>query len=204
MSNYTFPNQRVISIHRESARSDFLGIKNENWQAAARDLGAHALMLYLYLASNANGYNLALSPAAICQAIGMPKSTYRDQFEKLLSRGYLIQTKGNSFDFYEKPQPRHATQQSCENSITANVQSFNEQARGDIQGTSVVQEKASSITEINNTQISTNKSGINNGGFLCDNNTISKPKEVIIRIPTPVREGKKEIVRIPKSTEYIF
>lgn len=46
---YTVPNQRVVTIHREKARSDFLGIKNENWQSAARDLGAHALLLYLYL-----------------------------------------------------------------------------------------------------------------------------------------------------------
>ena len=65
----TVPNQRVVAIHREHASSDFLGIKNEHWQAAARDLGAHALMLYLYFASNANGYVLALSPAAIRQAV---------------------------------------------------------------------------------------------------------------------------------------
>ena len=61
----TVPNQRIIAIHRERAASDFLGIKNDNWQTAARDLGAHALMLYLYFASNANGFTLALSPAAI-------------------------------------------------------------------------------------------------------------------------------------------
>ena len=41
---YTVPNQRVVTIHREKARSDFLGIKNENWQSAARDLGAHAVV----------------------------------------------------------------------------------------------------------------------------------------------------------------
>ena len=87
---YSFPNQRIISVHRESARQDFLGIKNSNWQAAARDLGAHALMLYLYLASNKEGYALALSPAAIRKAIGMPTSTYRDQFVKLIDKGYLV------------------------------------------------------------------------------------------------------------------
>lgn len=64
----TVPNQRLIAIHRERTASDFLGIKNSHWQAAAHDLGAHALMLYLYFASNANGYLLALSPAAIRQA----------------------------------------------------------------------------------------------------------------------------------------
>ena len=79
----TVPNQRLVAIHRERASSDFLGIKNSHWQAAARDLGAHALMLYLYFASNANGFMLALSPAAIRQAVGMPSSTYRDQFVRL-------------------------------------------------------------------------------------------------------------------------
>ena len=43
MASMTFPNQRMIKIHREPAKTDFLGIKNENWQAASRDLGAHAL-----------------------------------------------------------------------------------------------------------------------------------------------------------------
>ena len=105
MPNVTYPNQRNIKINRERATADFLGIKNTNWQAAARDLGAHALMLYLYLASNADGFMLALSPAAIRQAVGMPPSTYRDQFVKLIDKGYLIQRgESNTFDFYETPQ----------------------------------------------------------------------------------------------------
>ena len=62
---YTVPNQRVVTVHRERATSDFLGIKNENWMSAARDLGAYSTLLYLYLASNANGYSLALSPTAV-------------------------------------------------------------------------------------------------------------------------------------------
>lgn len=65
MPTITYPNQRMVKIHRERATSDFLGIKNENWQAAARDLGAHATMLYLYLASNADNYTTALSPVAV-------------------------------------------------------------------------------------------------------------------------------------------
>ena len=101
----TVPNQRIVAIHRERAACDFLGIKNSNWQAAARDLGAHALMLYLYFASNANGFMLALSPAAIRQAVGMPQSTFRDQFTKLVDRGYLVPRKeSNIYDFYETPQ----------------------------------------------------------------------------------------------------
>ena len=112
----TVPNQRLVKIHRERVSSDFLGIKNCHWQSAARDLGAHALMLYLYFASNANEFTLALSPAAIRQTVGMPTSTYRDQFTKLIDKGYLIQRgKGNTYDFYEIPQ--HATHSQKNNTV---------------------------------------------------------------------------------------
>ena len=39
----TVPNQRMVRVHRERVTSDFLGIKNENWQAASREIGAHVL-----------------------------------------------------------------------------------------------------------------------------------------------------------------
>jgi len=110
MPEYTFPNQRMVRIHREKIESDFLGIKNENWMAASRILGATAFRLYIYLAANADNYTLALSPAAIAQEIGMAKSTYHDQFKKLESLGYLVKSHGNTYEFYEVPQS--ATQPS--------------------------------------------------------------------------------------------
>ena len=97
------PNQRIITVKRETPKSDFLGIKNENWQAAARNLTPHAMMLYFYLASNKDNYTFALSPAAVRQAIGMARSTYHDQFHNLVDKGYLVPTGGNHFVFYEKP-----------------------------------------------------------------------------------------------------
>ena len=103
MAEYTFPNQRMVNIHREKIESDFLGIKNENWMAASRILGATAFRLYIYLAANADNYCLALSPAAIASEIGMAKSTYHDQFKKLESLGYLVKSHGNTYDFYEVP-----------------------------------------------------------------------------------------------------
>jgi hypothetical protein len=121
----TVPNQRTVKIHRVKPKSDFLGIKNEVWQKAARDLGAHGLMLYLYLASNADNYSLALSPVAISQAIGMPASTYRDQFKKLVDKKYLVQRgEGNTYDFYEVAQrDTHSTEDStgCNISETADA-----------------------------------------------------------------------------------
>ena len=113
MPPITFPNQRMVRVHRERAASDFLGIKNENWQAASRDLGAHALQLYLYLASNANNYTVALSPVAVRQAIGMARSTYHDQFHKLVDRGYLVPSNGNTFEFYEVHKPPRRRKMIC-------------------------------------------------------------------------------------------
>lgn len=94
----------MVHVHREHAAYDFLGIKNENWQAAARDLGETALALYMYLASNRNDYEFALSQAAVTNAIGMKKSTYYDQFKKLVQKGYLINSHGNTYEFFEIPQ----------------------------------------------------------------------------------------------------
>ena len=104
--NNTFvsvPNQRIVTVKREPAKSDFLGIKNENWQAAARNLSPHSMMLYFYFAANADNYTFALSPAAVNKAIGMARSTYQDQFKNLENKGYLVRVSGNQYVFYEKP-----------------------------------------------------------------------------------------------------
>ena len=190
----TYPNQRVINIHREAAKSDFLGIKNTNWQAAARDLGAHALMLYLYLASNADGYNLALSPAAIRQAIAMPRSTYQDQFVKLIDRGYIVQESGNVYNFYETPQPSHASNQaSITTQKTNDVLNF-EECPLDV---SCIDRAAPNVPtedrEINNREIQINNNGTNNS-VLNGAENIYIPKEKIIKIPVPKAERKKEFI----------
>lgn len=132
----TYPHQRVVNIHREPINIDFLGIKNENWQAAARDLKPFGCMLYLYLAANRDNFKLALSPAAVRQAIGMAQSTYRDQFNILLEKGYLVQTGGNTFDFYEKPRAAANVNQetrpaTTQEQLTADLME-NEQAANDI------------------------------------------------------------------------
>ena len=100
---YTAPNQRTITIHREPLGGNFLGVNNENWKYAARVLGAQAFLLYIYFASNKQGFALALSPQAIQKEIGMPPSTYRDQLKKLESLGFIERGEGNKLHFYEAP-----------------------------------------------------------------------------------------------------
>ena len=197
---YTFPNQRTIKINREAAKRDLLGIKNENWQAAARDLGAHSLMLYLYLASNADGYCLALSPVAVRQAIGMARSTYHDQFHRLVDKGYLVPSKGNTFEFYEVPQAAAQTKKD----VSADGLNFEDApsdgALENPDGLSVLPQN----TEINK-EIQKNTSGINIGD---DESAviIQKPQVKEIVIPPPKAEGKKRPSPIekPKKAEFIF
>ena len=153
---YSVPNQRVVCVHRERATSDFLGIKNENWQAAARDLGPYALELYLYFAANANGYQMAFSPTAVNDAIGMPASTARDQFKKLIAKGYLIPVNGNGFDFFEISQTRAVSQIS-----QGNESRSPEATSSNFEKESPTSNLEFDNIEINNTDISTNK--LNNG-----------------------------------------
>lgn len=102
----TVPNQKAVIIHREMPQRDFIAIKKSNFAEAYQHLGATALVLYLHLVGNQDGYSFALSPTAIHNQIGMPSSTVRDQINRLIALRYLV-CRGNSniYDFYEHPQP---------------------------------------------------------------------------------------------------
>ena len=198
MPPVTYPNQRIVRVHRERATKDFLGIKNENWMAASRILGAPALRLYLYLAANADNYTFALSPAAITRDIGMARSTYGDQFKKLVNMGYLVPATGNTYDFYEVPQT--ATQ--TKNDVTADGQDFEEctadgqeQPQDDTVGTG-------DIIEINNNDL-TDKAAINNDDE-SQEVTVFYPKVKEITIPRPVAEGKNRPKPIEQKKQAVF
>ena len=111
----TFPNQRVVHINRDMPRKDegnFLLIKKQNLYNAYRNLNATALVLYLYLAGNKDGFDLALSPRAIQEEVGMPISTCNDQVKVLIRKGYLVQLKegSNIYNFYEVPKGNEKTE----------------------------------------------------------------------------------------------
>jgi hypothetical protein len=107
----TVPNQKIAHIHRDMPQENegnFLLIKKENLYNAYRDLNATPLALYLYLAGNKEGFDLALSPKAIHQEMGMPESTCRDQIKVLINKGYLVpmHPESNIYHFYEIPKAK--------------------------------------------------------------------------------------------------
>ena len=104
----TYPNQRIVHVNRDmplKGEGNFMTIKKCNFARAYRDLNATALVLWIYLASNKDGFDLALSPKAVYQEIGMPESTCRDQIGHLIAKGYLTERSvgSNIYDFNEVP-----------------------------------------------------------------------------------------------------
>lgn len=103
----TYPNQRVVTIFKEDYTNieykkqskSFLQVDNDDWQDAAARLTHGGLKLYLYLASNKDGYSVALSPADIERKIGLSDSTYRRAFKELITEGYIEQKQGNVYWF---------------------------------------------------------------------------------------------------------
>lgn len=98
---------RTIYIHRDMPKeneSNFLLIKKANLFDAYRKVGHTAMMLYLYLAGNADGFNLALSPTAIRKEMGYPESTCRKQTHTLIDKKYIVPKKegSNIYDFFER------------------------------------------------------------------------------------------------------
>ena len=134
----------------------------------------------------------------------MPRSTYQDQFIKLIDKGYLVQGSGNVYNFYETPQPSHASNQtSITTQKTVDVLNF-EECPLDV---SCVDRAAPNVPtedrEINNREIETNNNGTNNS-MLDGAENIYIPKEKIIKIPVPKAESKKQITPLPPKREFIF
>lgn len=190
MPQITYPNQRMIHVNREPLRKDFLGINNDNWKSASRDLHPHALLLYLYLASNANNFTLALSPAAVRQEIGMARTTYHDQFHILVDKGYLVPTHGNTYEFYEIP---HASRDTTKNNLSAHGLENPSEDKGVSGGAQII---LSEDTEINNSDFSNNLIDIE------ETIIIPKVKEIVIAPPTA--KAKERPIYNKEQKEFTF
>ena len=104
------PNQRNITINRKDALSSgrqYLAINCDTLAEASRNIsGEVAFKLYLYLASNKNGYELSFSPQHFSNIYGCSIDASRRAFVKLVEANYIINNGNNSFEFFETPQER--------------------------------------------------------------------------------------------------
>ena len=94
-----YPNQKVITVLKDDCKDDFLQINNINWRMACVTLTYSAFKIYLYFASNKNGYSFALSYETINELIHMNRKTYDKAIKELKDFGYLRQVKGSDWIF---------------------------------------------------------------------------------------------------------
>lgn len=106
----TNPNQRNITINRKDALSSgrqYLAINCDTLAEASRNIsGEVAFKLYLYFASNKNGYEFSFSPQHFSNIYGCSIDASRKAFVKLIEANYIINNGNNSFEFFETPQER--------------------------------------------------------------------------------------------------
>lgn len=101
----SFPNQRIVTIHKPLYEGNFVQVDIDDWQEAFDCLTKSGFGLYLYCCSNMNGYKLGLSSAAVQNALHISDTSYRRAVEELLKKGYFIQNTTTKYDFYTTPQP---------------------------------------------------------------------------------------------------
>ena len=73
--------------------------------AVNKQLGPYGLQLYLYLAANADGYTLSLSPQNAENDAGIRRTTFYEYMRKLEINGYLVWRHTNTYDFYTTARP---------------------------------------------------------------------------------------------------
>lgn len=101
----SFPNQRTVTIHKPHYEGNFVQVDIYEWQEAFATLTRSGFGLYLYCCGNQDGYKLALSSAAVQNALHISDSSYRRAVEELLEKDYFIQNTTTKYDFYTTPQP---------------------------------------------------------------------------------------------------
>lgn len=103
--NYTtYPNQKEIIVHKPVYTENYMSVGNDEWIEASKRLTYNAFKLYLYMASNCNEYQFALSKKVVQNTIGMSDNTYSNVVKELINNKYLVQKDdSNLYDFYTIP-----------------------------------------------------------------------------------------------------
>ena len=128
MKTVSVPNQKIIRIEKDKYQSRFLQIGDEQWKKAFQTMKPTVFGMYLYLASNKDGYLLELSAAAVEREIGIKKTAYHTALKDLEEKGYLKKEQGNTYAF--SPSPKFASANSASaNSASANSASANLEVR---------------------------------------------------------------------------
>lgn len=100
----TVPNQKTVTTigAKHDKEHIYAAINIDAMSAAMSLLKPNTFKLWCYMAKNQNNYTFALSAVDVCRFCDMSKNTYHAAVQELIDVGYLINTNGNHYDFYEE------------------------------------------------------------------------------------------------------
>lgn len=100
----TAANQKTITTKqaKHDKNNPYAVLNIEAMEEAMALLKPNAYKLWCYMAKNQNNYTFALSCVDACKFCKMSKPTYLTSVQELIETGYLVRTKGNHYDFFEK------------------------------------------------------------------------------------------------------
>lgn len=99
----TYPNQKIIHINKGEYTQNYLTVGIDEWIEASKVLKPNTFKVYLYLCSNANGFDLALSRQDIINKLGISLDSYKRAIKELTDKKYIELKQGNVYDFYTMP-----------------------------------------------------------------------------------------------------
>lgn len=101
----TNPNQKIITIQKTKCNKQnlYTTINIQAMEQAAIDLDAGAFKLWCYFMKNQDTYKFSLSNTDVKDRFGIKIKQYNNAVQELIAKGYLINTSGNQFTFYDMP-----------------------------------------------------------------------------------------------------
>lgn len=99
----TVANQKTITTRgaKHDKENIYAMLNIEAMGAAMEQLKPNTFKVWCYLAKNQNNYTFALSAVDTCKYCNISKPTYLSCIQELIAIGYLVNTSGNHYDFYE-------------------------------------------------------------------------------------------------------
>ena len=82
-------------------------LKNSYMYKAAQLLNGNAFKIWMYILRWKNQGYFYFSPAAIANAMGIPKSSVSDSKKELIAQGFIYQSEDNPNKFYFSPISRN-------------------------------------------------------------------------------------------------
>ena len=100
----TVANQKTITTRgaQHDKNHIYAMLSIEAMEQAMALLKPNTFKVWCYLAKNQNNHTFALSCVDTCRFCKMSKPTYLACIQELIETGYLVNTGGNHYDFYEK------------------------------------------------------------------------------------------------------